>query len=472
MREKSNSEIGGFDWLTAGIALTLIMTGWVMIFASEYQTDSGDQLPSFFNMSKNYGKQFLFICAAVVLTAASQLLEIKFYRAIAPIFYGVSLVLLIAVLGTKPVNGATSWFSIGSFRLQPSEIAKVSTCLLLASFLSLPENKFTNIKAKAQALGIALLPMGLVLLQGDAGSTFVFVAFLLVIMRAGMDLWIYILGTLLGILSIAALMVDSTEGLFLLLVLIGNGVLIHFGQKDRRLLLAYAAVGFLSYNFLNDINYWYIMASHGVLLSGLLIFNLRKNWQLSVATFGGIIVSGLYISSINYLFYKVLKDYQQERILVWLRPEKCDPLGALYNVDQSKYAIGSGALLGKGFLNGERTKLDYVPEQSTDFIFCTIGEEWGFFGTTFVLLLFLFLLLRIVHLAERQRSLFAKYYAYGVACILFFHIFVNVGMTIGVVPVIGIPLPFFSYGGSSLLSFTLLIALLLKFDSQRLMVFR
>jgi rod shape determining protein RodA len=180
----------------------------------------------------------------------------------------------------------------------------------------------------------------------------------------------------------------------------------------------------------------------------------------------------LYSSSVNYLVNNILKIHQQERIWVWLRPEKCDPLGSLYNLEQSKYAIGSGGFLGKGFLEGERTKLDYVPEQSTDFIFCTVGEEWGFLGSIILLVLFMTLLLRILYIAERQRLSFAKYYAYSVAAILLFHIFVNMGMTMGLLPVIGIPLPFISYGGSSMISFSLMMSILIKLDSERSTAFR
>lgn len=473
MRKNSSPKWSNFDWLTTLLTVILVTIGWAMIFAAEHQADSEDLLPSLFDMSKDYGKQLLFIGISLALGFIAQLINFKFYRRIAPVFYVLILALLVAVLGTKPIKGATSWFSLGGFKFQPSEIAKVATCLALASFLNLPKNKLKTLKAKLKALSIVLLPMGLVLLQGDAGSTIVFVSFLFVLLRAGMDLWIYIVGAIVVLLSILTLVVDSPAPLFFMLTVVGNISLLYFGKQRKRqqFLSLYLLFVLLSYGLL-PADYEHMMILHGFLLVTLGLFYFRKKWRLSTLAVGGVFLSGIYILSVNYLFHNVLKNYQQERILVWLQPEKCDPLGALYNVNQSKYAIGSGTWFGKGFLNGERTKLDYVPEQSTDFIFCTIGEEWGFLGTTLTLLLFLALLLRIIYIAERQRALFSRYYAYGVASILFFHVFVNVGMTVGLVPVTGIPLPFFSYGGSSLLSFILLVALLLKFDYCRLLVFR
>jgi rod shape determining protein RodA len=256
------------------------------------------------------------------------------------------------------------------------------------------------------------------------------------------------------------------------MLFLGNFILLRFWKKDERFGLAFIVISLII---------WYLYAaSIQMLLIIQLVFALifiilnlvKRNWQITVITTAVILIAFIYSLSVNYLVNNILKEHQQERIWVWLRPEKCDPLGSLYNLEQSKYAIGSGGYFGKGFLEGERTKLDYVPEQSTDFIFCTVGEEWGFFGSFIVIAMFITLLLRILFLAERQRFSFAKFYAYGVASILLFHIFVNIGMTIGVLPVIGIPLPFISYGGSSMISFSIMIGILLKLDSERSSAYR
>jgi rod shape determining protein RodA len=325
---------------------------------------------------------------------------------------------------------------------------------------------------KAQAFVVIGLPLLLVLIQNDTGSTLVYLSFLLVLFRAGLPSGVFIIGLILIALSIAALMVDKIWGIFHILLIIGNFTLLRFWKKDDRLSMGFSVLALLSLYFSGTQMFLTIALQLGLLVLVSALNLLKRNWQITVLTFGGIAVAMLYSSSVNYLVNNILKIHQQERIWVWLRPEKCDPLGSLYNLEQSKYAIGSGGFLGKGFLEGERTKLDYVPEQSTDFIFCTVGEEWGFLGSIILLVLFMTLLLRILYIAERQRLSFAKYYAYSVAAILLFHIFVNMGMTMGLLPVIGIPLPFISYGGSSMISFSLMMSILIKLDSERSTAFR
>ncbi len=471
MRQRGDSELGGYDWITIALWAILVCCGWTMIFASGYlDQDSFTQL---WDLDKNYGKQLLWIGVSIALIGFVQLIEVKFYEAFTPIFYGLMALALIGVLFTTAINGATSWYSIGSFRLQPSEFAKVTTALMLAYFLSLPNNKNLSLNAKLQAVGILLLPAGLVLMQGDAGSTLVYFSLFLVLFLAGMDAWLYALGLVVAALSIGALLYDTTWWLVNGVIILASAFLLNTWRHDMTWLGLFLVQCLGSYFLFTEDTFVLITAVNGVILAGLMLVNIGiKNVQSTLGTVVVAATSILYASSVNYIFNNVLRRHQQERIWVWLRPEKCDPLGPLYNLEQSKFAIGSGGWTGKGFLQGERTKLDYVPEQSTDFIFCTVGEEWGYLGTSFVILVFFGLIFRIFQLANRQRSNFAQFYAYCVAAILFFHVFINIGMTIGLVPVIGIPLPFISYGGSSLMSFSILMGILIKLDSGRLSTFR
>lgn len=471
MRQGRDSDIGGYDWITIILWGILVFCGWAMIFASGYLDE--DSFTSLYDLDKNYGKQLLWITVGLVLVGIIQLIELKVYETFAPVFYGIMIVLLIAVLFTNPIKGATSWFSIGGFRFQPSEFAKVTTCMMLAAYLAMPTSRMQELKTKLTALGIVLLPVLLVLLQGDAGSTLVYFSFFILLFRAGMDAWIYILGLVVAALAIAALLYDETWWLINVILLVANTVLMKSWRKEDIWLGVVLAEVILTYMLFDESLYFLITGVNGLALLVLALLNIGdKKWESSFFVSLLVTAAILFSTSVNYIVNNLIGQHRQERIWVWLRPEKCHPLGPLYNVEQSKFAIGSGGWTGKGFLQGERTKLDYVPEQSTDFIFCTVGEEWGFFGTTFIVLVFFILILRILFIAQRQRSLFTKYYALGVACILFFHVFINVGMTTGLVPVIGIPLPFISYGGSSLLSFSMLMGLLVKLDSNRLFVFR
>ena len=443
----------------------LMLVGWLMIFAVNYQAED---FTGFFNLKRNDGKQLLFIFLSLGVVFSLQVFAAKLIQPLGFFLYGLSLVLLVAVLFTRPINGSTSWFDVGGFRFQPSELAKTATALCLSYFLSLPEVRLKDWKHQAQALGIVALPMLLVLLQGDVGSMLVFLSFAIVLFRAGMMAWVYVMG--LGAIALFILTIVQ-ENMFLVffeIVVLANLFLIKPLRFSLWLLFAYLSVSILSYYFLAATDFsWYLMAVHFALSFVLGTWHFFKNFQLALVVGVSGIFALVYVSSIDYFVYKILKPHQQERIMVWLQPEKTDPLGPRYNLDQSKHAIGSGGWNGKGFLMGERTKLDYVPEQSTDFIFCTVGEEWGFVGSLFVLGLFMFLLWRILFLAEQERCLpFTTYYAYSIAGILFIHVFINVGMTIGLVPVIGIPLPFISYGGSSLLAFSLMMGILIRLLRQ------
>ena len=405
------------DWFVILTYLTLCIIGWFNIHAAVYDADN----PSIVDLDTNYGKQLIFIVSAVIIGLVILLLDGKFFNAFSPVFYGITLLLLVLVLIIgRNVGGNQAWIPIGSFRLQPSEFAKFATCLLLARYLSLSTVKVQDIKTQVVAAFIILIPTALILLQPDAGSALTFSALILVLYREGLS------GYFLVIEGLSIL-------LFILTVLYNK---------------YYVIIGVVAF-------------------AGLLIYFFRKNRKM-ITVFGfGLLFSILFIFSVDFAYNSILKPHQKNCIDVILGKIN-DPRGIGYNLNQSKIAIGSGGMWGKGYLQGTQTKYNFVPEQSTDFIFCTVGEEWGFAGCFVVIGLYLFLLLRIIVIAERQRSPFSRIYGYGVASILFFHFFINVGMTIGLIPVIGIPLPFLSYGGSSLWSFTILLFILLKLDSNRM----
>jgi rod shape determining protein RodA len=405
------------DWLTVLIYLCLCTIGWFNIHAAVFD----DAHPSIIDLDTNYGKQFIFIITAVVVGIVILLLDSRFFNGLAPVFYGGTVLLLLVVLVVgRNVGGNQAWIPIGSFRLQPSEFAKFSTCLLLARYLSGVNIRITEVKSFFTAAGIIILPMMLIMLQPDTGSTLVFFSFIFVLYREGLSPWFLIVAGLLIALFVLSLLFNQ---LYLMGILVA---------------LTIAAV---------------------------FLFRLRR--ESIIGLVGGLVLSIAFIFSVNFLYHNVLQPHQKSRIDELLGISS-DLRGAGYNVNQSKIAIGSGKLWGKGYLQGTQTKYSFVPAQSTDFIFCTIGEEWGFAGSIIVIGLFMFLLLRIIIMAERQRSPFSRVYGYGVASIIFFHVIINVGMTIGLVPVIGIPLPFISYGGSSLWSFTILLFILIKLDSNRL----
>jgi rod shape determining protein RodA len=416
MRER-NSIFHNIDWVTIVIFLLLMVIGWVNIYAAVYN----DEHKNIFDLTQNYGKQMIWILTSLVLGMVILILDAKFFSAFSYVIFIVLLLVLILVLVIgKEVAGSRSWFEIGNFRLQPSEFAKFATALAMAKYMSALDLNINRLSTRLTAATIILLPASLIILQPDAGSAIVYSAFILVLFREGLSGNFLLFGVAIAILFVLALMIDK-------FVLIG----------------CLAGIGLMAF---------------------LLYKNLRRQFFWIVAAF--IVLAG-YVYSIDYVVENILEPHQQKRINVLIGKET-DIKGAGYNVHQSLIAIGSGGFLGKGFLQGTQTKYDFVPEQSTDFIFCTIGEEWGFTGSIIVIIIFVGLLWRIVILAERQRSKFSRIYGYGVAAILFFHFVVNIGMTIGLLPVIGIPLPFISYGGSSLWGFTVLLIVFVKLDSVRL----
>lgn len=406
------------DWTTIGIYGVLVILGWFNIYAAVYTPELDN---SIFDLSMNSGKQLIFIIASILLITAIFIIDFKFFDNVALLIYGGVMALLILVLlFGEDVNGARSWFQIGPLRFQPSELAKFSTALAIAKIFGERNIKFYRIKDLLTIGAIIVFPALLIILQKDTGSALVFGSFILVFYREGLTPLILVLGVITVALFVLTLIFPKIN------IIIGIGIL-------------------------------FLLAA----------FLLRKNVKnVVIALLFGVIASGV-VYGVDFFVNDVLQPHQQNRIKVLVNPD-ADPLGAGWNVTQSKIAIGSGGAYGKGFLKGTQTKFDFVPEQSTDFIFCTIGEEHGFLGSSIVVMLFVVFLSRIVYLAERQKTTFSRVYAYSVASILFFHFAINIGMTIGLAPVVGIPLPFFSYGGSSLWSFTILLFILLKLDAHRM----
>ncbi len=461
--------LGRIDWMTFCLFLGLAVIGWMMIFSVSYE-EYRQLGPSGF-LSTSAGKQAIWLGICGGIFAFIMLFDHKFWQTFAYPVYAFSMLMLVLVLflGTN-IKGATSWFSFGGFSFQPSELAKFGTCLGVSAFLSAYSTDLRNARAQLTVLGLLLVPMLLILLQPDAGSALVFTSFLVVLFRQGLSSTYYIVGGLSIMLLILGLVFPPLP-IMIALALLGTAVLAYQlpAQYKGYALGGVAVLGAGSY-FLYGLDYgWHVLGALAVafLVAAFAAYqnrNGRLAFLLAIFLLAG---SGLAYAA-SYGFNQVLKPHQQDRINVWLQPEKCDERGSLYNLAQSKTAIGSGGLEGKGFLNGTMTKLNYVPEQSTDFIFCTIGEEQGFIGAMGIVVLFLLLMLRITVLAERQRSAFARNYAYCVAGIVFIHVFINIGMTMGLMPIIGIPLPLISKGGSSLLGFTLMIAVLLKMDKHRM----
>ena len=480
----STEAVQGLDWTLVGLYLILVIIGWLMVYAADYDPAR----PSLLDWKTTYGKQTIFVIAAILVGGFTLLIDNRFFKSIAYFFYGGSVLLLLITLFVAPnIKGAHAWLPLfNGFNLQTGEIAKFATALALANFLGGYDTNLRDYRTMAYTIGIIILPMAIILLQNDTGSMLVFLSFFIMLYREGMPAWLYIIGILFGVLAVLTLIYDLMI-IFMLLLVIASAFLISQFHESRRwwvyigLAIAAASVGGMYYGLqskdaVHYPNYWAVLA---VIITDLVFLvtlatlqYIQKKQQFVLFVALGLLVAGGFSSGVNFGFNNILQHHQQERIYVWLKPEKCDPKGPLYNVNQSKIAIGSGRLLGKGFLHGNVTKLNYVPEQVTDFIFCTVGEEQGFIGSVGLLALYVFLLIRIIYIGERQRSKFTRIYAYCVAGILFFHFTINIGMTMGMLPVIGIPLPFLSYGGSSLLSFTVLLAVLVKFDASRAVSFR
>ena len=408
------------DWWLILMYVALVLIGWLNIYAALYQ--EGFEL---FDFNQKYGKQLQWVIIANIIAVIILFFNWQFFEGFAYIIYFIVMLALIGVLflGVE-VNGAKSWYDLGFLRIQPAEFAKFATCMAVAKYLSTLHINIKYFRTKIIVGAIVLLPSLLIILQNDTGSALVYTAFIIVLYRAGLP------GTIL-------ILVISATLLFVSSILVPK---------------------------------IYLMIALAVLSAIFFFFSRKRLREAIVITTVFIMASG-FTFSVEYVLENVLEPHHVTRIKILLGQES-DPHGDGYNVHQSMIAIGSGGFSGKGFLDGTQTKFNFVPEQSTDFIFCTIGEEWGFLGSTFIIVLYISFLLRIIFVAERQRSVFSKIYGYGVASILFFHVGINIAMTIGLAPVIGIPLPFISYGGSSLWAFTILLFIFINLDSYRLQVLR
>ncbi len=462
------------DWISLGAYLLLVFLGWISIYSATFEEGQEFQL---FNFSVRYGRQLLFILAALLIGVIILIIDSKFWAFFAYPVYGTMIFLLLVVLvvGTE-INGAKSWIIFGPFSLQPAEFAKFGTVLALSKLLSTFNFKIHDLKSIFYLAGLIGLPAVLIFAQNDTGSALVYLSLLLVLFREGLTPIFLILGFAAIILFFLTLVLPLISLVLIITVL--AVLLTAIFQKNFWYLLVGLIIpgGFFALLFfLLKLTETSMVLSSQILISGflsaltafLIVYKnrLRNLYLIILVWFGSLI----FISSVDFVFNEILEPHQKSRINVVLGLES-DPLGRGYNVNQSKIAIGSGGLFGKGYTKGPQTQLDFVPEQSTDFIFCTVGEEWGFVGSLVILILFVGLLLRLIFLAERQRSPFSRVFGYGLVSILFFHFIVNIGMTIGIVPVIGIPLPFFSYGGSSLWGFSILIFVFLRLDTDRFTV--
>ena len=415
-----------FDWITILIFLALVIFGWFNIYSASSSIDSS----SYFDLDQPYGKQLLFIILTIVLIVVILSLETKFYERFSSVIYILSLLSLLGLfIFGKTVSGATSWYGIGGMTFQPSEFAKAATALAVAKYISDMQTNIKVLKDQIRLLIIIAIPAILILLQNDTGSTVVYGSFFFVLFREGLPRIYLYLGALFLIVAILTLKFGIILT-FIVSILLISIVYLYFIKPKKR------------------------------------------SKVLTVFTLSILVLGFSFI--VNYVYQNKLPSHQKDRISLWLRlekdPEKLERMKKTYayNLLESEKAISSGGLWGKGFQEGTRTTGKFVPEQHTDYIFSTVGEEWGFVGTLSVVVLFILLLLRIVHLAELQKNQFSRVYGYGVASIIFFHFFINIGMVMGLIPTIGIPLPFFSYGGSGLWGFTILLFIFIKLDSNRI----
>jgi len=468
--ERRVNLIARLDFTTIVLYLALVLLGWLNIYAAVYN----DEHQSIFDFTQRYGKQMIWIVAAVFIAITIIFVDSKAFSAFAYIIYGVAIVALIFVMGfAREIQGARSWFEIGGFRIQPAEFAKFATALALSKFLSGYNVHLSNNRTFAYALAIIFIPALLVVLQNDTGSALVFLAFMLVMYREGMHgIWLF-LGFWFVALFVVSLLVQLWA-VMLVISLLSIGLFAIYSRKWNWI-AGSVAIALIFWGIIQLVLVYFYQINKPLLalvlaffLSGVVylywIYRFKIAYAMLILIFQ--MSSIVFVYAVDYAFFNILEQHQQTRINVLLGIEE-DAMGAGYNIRQSLIAIGSGGVYGKGFLQGTQTKYNFVPEQSTDFIFCTVGEEWGFLGSITVLGLFLFLILRIIYLAENQKSAFSRIFGYSVAAIIFFHLTINIGMTIGLAPVIGIPLPFFSYGGSSLWAFTILLFIFIRLDASR-----
>lgn len=415
---KNQSISNNLDWISVIIYFILVVLGWLNIYSSSLSSIEGES--SIFDVSQIYGKQFLFILFTIPIIFSVMAIDAKFYEKYAIIIFAISLLSLAGLfVAGKTIAGQRCWYAIGSFTLQPSEFAKAATALALAKYLSDVQVNLKDFNRQVQALMIIGLPVMLILPQPDPGSALIYSVFILVLYREGLPAWYIWTGFITILLFVLALILKP-----IVLILLSLIVIIFVYYRSRF---------------------------------------VDRNWILSAIIF--VLISG-FVFSVDYVFHNVFKQHHRDRFNILLGKE-VDMKGVGYNTNQSEIAIGSGGWFGKGYLEGTQTKGGFVPEQHTDYIFTTVGEEWGFLGSIFIIILFVSLFIRIIYLAERQKTKFSRVYGYCVAGILFIHFFVNIAMVIGIFPTIGVPLPFFSYGGSGLWGFTILLFIFLKMDANK-----
>jgi rod shape determining protein RodA len=429
------------DWTTLIIYIALVLFGWMNIYSAAY-----DPLhPNLFDFSQEYGKQFIWVLVSFFLALLTLYVEGDFFNKLAIFIYGffVLLLVLVLIIG-KEVNGAKAWFGIGDFGIQPSEFSKIGVGLLLAKYISSSGSQFKNWKTRMMAAAIIGLPALLILKQPDVGSVLTFTAFIFAMYREGLSGNVLIIG--LGAIVFGVLSIVSGAGM----------IDFPFAGEQSGIWLLVVIVSIIS------ILSW-------IYVRNFVVPRNRKTlyWVIAISSVASIAFS----LSVSYIVENVLEGHHRERIYVMLSMP-VEREGADYNSEMAKITVGSGGFIGRGYLEGPMTQNNYVPEQWTDFIFSAVAEEWGFVGSMVVIGLFIFLIIRIINMAERQRSQFSRVYGYCVASIFFLHLLINVGMVIGLAPIIGIPLPFFSYGGSSLMGFTLLLFIFLRLDAERLSIFR
>ncbi|MCK4562402.1 MAG: rod shape-determining protein RodA [Flavobacteriaceae bacterium] len=421
MRRRRNNIFKGVDWLLIIIYLIFIFLGWMSIYAATYS----DTQFEIFDFSTKYGKQFIWIILSFVLIIIILAIEKKFYEQFSGVFYLISILSLIGLfIFGKNINGATSWYNFGSFAFQPSEFAKTATALAIANYLNERNRDLKKLPNQLKAFGVIFLPALLITLQPDPGSALVYGSLILVLYRFGLPTYYLVIGFLTLILFITTLYLGYVITLLIAITLISLFI-IYLSNKNKK--------------------------------------NIRNNWLSFILIY---LFTSLFIFSVDYVFNNIFEQRHRDRFNILLGKD-IDTQGIGYNTAQSVITIGSGGLDGKGFLQGDRTQGNFVPEQQTDYIFSTIGEEWGFLGSAFVILLFVSFLIRLLYIAERQKSTFSKVYGYATVAIFFFHFTINIGMVIGLLPTIGIPLSFFSYGGSSLWGFTILLFILIRLDADR-----
>ena len=478
---KNRSIISGLDWWTIGLFLVISLFGWLNIYGSSFTFEQ----TSIWDFSHRAGKQFMWIMTALAMGTIIVAVEEKIYDILGYIFYGAMiLLLLITPLLARDINGSLSWINIGSVSLQPAEFAKCFTAIAVAKYMSRYGYRVRDLRDLFIPFAIIAVPMMIIMVaQRDTGSALVFLSFLLVFYREGMSGYVLLWGVFSILLFIIVIRFGGVAvpvgtgnvGILagsLLIEAITVGLLV-YREKDIRIAIIVAISSIATFAIGLILNIWVAVNFNYIALASLIVsalmlcvlaFKQRRRhiyWIIAFVALETILCQG-----VDTAFHKVLQPHQRTRIEVLLGI-KYDPTGAGYNVNQSKISIGSGQFLGKGWTKGTQTALKFVPEQDTDFIFCTVGEEWGFVGSAGLLMLYLALILRIIFLAERQRDRFSMIYAYCVASILLMHVTINIGMVLGLLPVIGIPLPFFSYGGSSLWGFTILLFVFLRIDASR-----